>query len=326
MAVATTPTPASSRATAVAAVDLPNGPYIEWGAIVVGTLAALALMVVLMTFGTAIGLTSVSAHPYAGLSAKAVAILAGLYAALVHVGSFGAGGYLAGRLRTPWSTADTVEANFRDGSHGFAVWSLGVVVGAALALSGVGAAVKTTIDATTAVAAAGAGGAASNPQAADMLQQVSMRPADVAVDRLLAPGPNAGPNAAGGAAPGNAAPGDSRADLAGPIARTFARNLDNPQLDARDRTWLAGLVSQRTGMPQADAEKRVDDAFAELKAAEQKAREAAERARKATLIAAFAAAATMALGAAAACAGAALGARHRDDRADVVLFGSRRFW
>ena len=324
MAVATTSTPASSRATAVAAVDLPNGPYIEWGAIIVGTLAAMALMVVLMTFGTAIGLTSVSAHPYAGLSAKAVAILAGLYAALVHVGSFGAGGYLAGRLRTPWSTADTVEANFRDGSHGFAVWSLGVVLGAALALSGVGAAVKATVEATTAVAAAGAGGAASNPQAGEMLQQVSMRPTDVAVDRLLAPGPNA-PGGTGGAG-ANATPGDSRADLAGPVARTFARNLDNPQLDARDRTWLASLVSQRTGMPQADAEKRVDDAFAELKAAEQKAREAAEKARKATLIAAFAAAATMAIGAAAACAGAALGARHRDDRADVVLFGSRRFW
>ena len=40
----------------------------------------------------------------------------------------------------------------------------------------------------------------------------------------------------------------------------------------------------------------------------------------------FLAAATMAIGAAAACAGAALGARHRDDRTLVVLFGSRRFW
>ncbi len=252
MAVATTTTPSTARSTAIAAVDLPNGPYIEWGAIILGTLGALALMVVLMTFGTAIGLSSVSPHPYAGLSAKAVAILAGLYAALVHVASFGAGGYLAGRLRTPWATADTVESNFRDGSHGFAVWSPGIVVGAA---------VKATVEATTTVAAAGAHGAASNPQ-----------------------------------------------------------------MDARDRTWLASLVSQRTGLPQAEAEKRVDDAFAELKAAEQKARDAADKARKATLITAFAAAATLAIGTAAACAGAALGARHRDDRADVVLFGSRRFW
>ena len=89
---------------------------------------------------------------------------------------------------------------------------------------------------------------------------------------------------------------------------------------------LASLVSQRTGLPQAEAEKRVDEAFTELKAAEQKARDAADKARKATLIAGFLAAATMAIGAAAACAGAALGARHRDERTLVVLFGSRRFW
>ncbi|HEY6715714.1 MAG TPA: hypothetical protein VI232_05165, partial [Reyranella sp.] len=82
----------------------------------------------------------------------------------------------------------------------------------------------------------------------------------------------------------------------------------------------------RTSMAQADAEKRVDDAFTELKAAEQKARDAAEHARKAALIAAFVAAATLAIGCAAACAGAEVGARHRDQRTLVVLFGSRRFW
>ena len=83
---------------------------------------------------------------------------------------------------------------------------------------------------------------------------------------------------------------------------------------------------QQTGMPQADAEKRVDDAFSQLKAAEQKARDAAEHARKVALIAAFLAAATLAIGCAAACAGAGLGARHRDEKTLVVLFGSRRFW
>ena len=103
-------------------------------------------------------------------------------------------------------------------------------------------------------------------------------------------------------------------------------NANNPQLDAGDRTWLASLVSQRTGLPQADAEKRVDDAFAQFKAAEQKARDAADKARKAGLIAAFLVAATLAVGCAAACAGSALGARHRDEHTLVHLFGSRRFW
>ena len=306
MAVVTTTTDAS-----VVATDLPAGRYVDWGPIIVGTLGALAIMVVLMTFGGALGLSVTSAQPYAGLSAKALAVLAGLYAALVHVASFGAGGYLAGRLRTPWVTSDTVESHFRDGGHGFAVWALGVVLGAVFALSGVSAVLKTTVGAATAVASAGVAGAAANPQ------PLSTLPTDYAVDRLLAPAP-------GGAAP--AATTGSRADLAGPIARAFAANTNNPQLDARDRAALASLVSQRTGLAQADAEKRVDEAFTELKAVEQKARDAADKARKATLIAAFLAAATMAIGCAAACAGAALGAHHRDERTLVVLFGSRRFW
>ena len=316
MAVATVTAPAG---TTVLATDLPGGRYVEWGPIIIGTLGALAIMVVLMTFGAALGLSVVSPQPYAGISAKALAVLAGLYAALVHVASFAAGGYLAGRMRTPWATDNLVERHFRDGGHGFAVWALGVVVGALFLASGISGVVKTAVGATTAVAAAGAAGAASNPA----LQQVSLQPTDYAVDRLLAPGP------AGAAAPATGAsptPQQSRADLAAPIARTFAANMQNPQLDARDRTYLASLVSQRTGMPQADAEKRVDEAFTELKAAEQKARDAADRARKATLIAAFLAAATLAIGCAAACAGAALGAEHRDQRTLVVLFGSRRFW
>jgi len=319
MAVATTTAPAAT----VVSTELPAGRYVDWGPILVGTLGALAIMIVLMTFGGALGLSMTSAQSYAGLSAKALAVLAGLYAALVHVASFSAGGYLAGRLRTPWLTSDTVEKHFRDGGHGFAVWALGVVVGAALALSGVGGIVKAVTGATTAVAAAGTAGAAANPQTPAALQQISMQPTDYAIDRLLAPGPG---GATGGTAGGAAPAAGSRADLAAPIARAFAANLNNSQLDARDRTWLAGLVSQRTGLPQAEAEKRVDDAFTELKAAEQKVRDAAEKARKVTLIAAFLGAATMAIGAAAACAGASLGARHRDERTLVGLFGSRRFW
>ena len=184
MAVVTTTTDAS-----VVATDLPAGRYVDWGPIIVGTLGALAIMVVLMTFGGALGLSVTSAQPYAGLSAKALAVLAGLYAALVHVASFAAGGYLAGRLRTPWVTSDTVESHFRDGGHGFAVWALGVVLGAVFALSGVSAVLKAAIGATTAVASAGIAGAAANPQTPGALQQLSTQPTDYAVDRLLAPAP-----------------------------------------------------------------------------------------------------------------------------------------
>jgi hypothetical protein len=63
MAVVTTTTDAS-----VATTDLPAGRYVDWGPIIVGTLGALAIMVVLMTFGGALGLSVTSAQPYAGLS------------------------------------------------------------------------------------------------------------------------------------------------------------------------------------------------------------------------------------------------------------------
>src|SRR5204862_6495464 len=157
-----------------------------------------------------------------------------------------------------------------------------VVRGALLAVSGVGGLVKTAVQTTTTVAA----GAVSNPAAGAAFNRLSTEPTDYAVDRLLAPAPMA----AGTAAPAPDVNRVSRADLAAPIARIFAANLRNPQLDARDRATLVQMVVQRTGMPQADAEKRVDEAVADLKTAEQKARDAAEQARKAALIAAFAAA------------------------------------
>ncbi len=312
---------APSTASVVAA-DPVRPHYLEWGPVILGALGATAISVVLLTFGAALGLSVVSPYPYAGISAKGLAVLTGTYVALVTVASFGAGGYLAGRLRAPWPKVtgpEEAESHFRDGSYGFGVWALGVLLGSALAVSGVGGVLKAAVHSGATVAAAGAAGAASNPAAGAALNRLSMEPTDFAVDRVLAPAP-------GGAAPAGAAPAASRADLAAPIARTFAANLDNAQLNAADRTYLVQLVMQQTGMPQADAEKRVDTAFTDLKAAEQKARDAAEHARKATLIAAFLAAATLAIGCAAACGAASLGGRHRDENTLVVFWGSRRFW
>jgi hypothetical protein len=303
----------------VAAAVAVRPRYLEWGPVILGALAATAISVVLLTFGAALGLSVVSPYPYAGISARGLAVLTGTYVALVTVASFGAGGYLAGRLRAPWTGAvgnEITESHFRDGSYGFGVWALGVLLGSALAVSGVGGVLKAAVHSTTAVAAAGTAGAASNPNAGAALSRLSMEPIDFAVDRVLAPAP------AGAAA----VPASSRADLAAPVARALAANLTNPQLNAADRSYLVQLVMQQTGLPQADAEKRVDQAFAELKAAEQKVRDAAEQARKATLIAAFLAAATLAVGCAAACGAASLGGRHRDDNTLVVFWGSRRFW
>ncbi|WP_422036576.1 hypothetical protein [Reyranella sp.] len=325
MATATTTTIPS------AAVPVETVPfrYLDWGPVILGALGAAAMSVVLLAFGSALGLSVVSPYPYAGISAKGAAILAAVYLALVMVASFAAGGYIAGRMRSPWRTTDETESYFRDGAHGFGVWSIGVLLGAALAASGVGAVVSAAGKATTAIAAAGTAGAASNPA----MGQLSLRPTDYAIDRLLAPGPAGAPaDAAATAAPAGGAQAPAmqarrtRADREAPIARALAASLTTPQLDVRDRTYLARVVAEQTGMSQADAEKRVDETYADLKAAEQKARDAADAARKTAIIAAFLAAATLAIGCAAACAGAGVGARHRDERTAVSFLGSTRFW
>jgi len=331
MAVTTVVSP-----TAVAAVA-PRS--VQWGAVILGALAASAISMVLLTFGAGIGLSAASAHPYAGASAKALAVISALYAAVTMVAAFAAGGYITGRMRIP-ATEELAESDFRDGAHGFAVWALALVVGGVVAASGAAGMLKTAVEASAAIAGGTAAGAASNPalgQAA--VNRLSMTPSDYAVDRIFAPAATpAAPAAAGAAQPapagtpatapatmgGQAVP--ARADLVAPVNRIWAASLKSGQLDARDRATLVATVQQQTGLPQAEAEKRVDDAYAELKAAEQKAREVAEAARKAALITAFAIAATLLLGCAAACAGASAGAHHRVQRVTIDWFGARRFW
>jgi hypothetical protein len=296
---------------------------VQWGAVILGALSAIAISLVLLTFGAGIGLSAVSAQPYAGASAKALAVISALYAAVVAVGSFAAGGYIAGRMRLPPTPEEVAEAHFRDGAHGFAVWALAMTLLGLLAAAGIGNTLKTVVQVTAGVSGAAAAGAASNPrQGASSI--LSTSPTDYAVDRLIAPAPAGAPSGNQPAAGGTASASQA-ADNA-PIARAFAAALKSGQLAKPDRDMLVGIVMQRTGLPQADAEKRVDEAYAELKQAEQKARDAAEKARKAALITSFAAAAIALVGCAAACVGATAGADHRHRRLRIELFGSTRFW
>jgi hypothetical protein len=328
----------------VAAPLVPIAPArsVQWGAVVLGTLGAMAISAVLLTFGAGIGLSAASAQPYAGASAKALAVISALYVAISLVAAFGAGGYITGRMRSLTAPEDVAELDFRDGAHGFGVWALAIVLGGALAASGIGGALKLGVQSTAAMGGATLAGAASNPEVAN---RISMTPTDYAIDRLMAPAPpTAAPAGAPPAPAGTPASPDatsapapvpppaassaprSRMELSAPMTRTFAAASKSGQLDPRDRATLVSMVMQQTGVPQAEAEKRVDDAYADLKTAEAKARDAAEKARKAALITAFALAATLLLGCAAACAGATSGAHHRRENIPVAFFGSRRFW
>ena len=296
MAVTTTvvaPAPATATVATVRSV--------QWGAVILGALVASSVLLVLLTFGAGIGLSATSAHPYAGASAKALAVITALYTAVTLVAAFAGGGYVAGRMRLP-AAEELAEHEFRDGAHGFAVWALTVFVAGLLAATGTAGAINTVVQAAASAAAGN-------------VHEIPVAPTDYAVDRILAPAPGASPQAA-----------QARGGLVAPVNRIFAASLKSGQLEQRDRDALTAIVMQQTGLPQADADKRVGDAYAELKVAEAKAREAAETARKAALITAFGVAATLLIGAAAACVGAAAGAHHRAERVALTWFGSRRFW
>jgi len=212
--------------------------HVEWGPVFAGALAAAALSFVLLSAAASLGLSLISAYP--GHSyAKTGGTLAALWSLIVTIGSFLLGGYIAGRLRSSWREASADEVAFRDGMHGFLVWSLGIVGGAFLVL-------LATI--TTA--------------------QVSADVASTQGDTVLAPATDTLLRTSP-AAPA-AAPLD-RDD----VARVLAISVANGQMTANDRSYLAQAVAQRAGISAADAEKRVDTALADAQRAVETARKTA---------------------------------------------------
>src|SRR5438105_1483448 len=163
---------------------------VQWGAVILGALGASAISMVLLTFGAGIGLSAASAQPYAGASAKALAVISAFYTAVVMVASFAAGGYIAGRMRMPMAE-ELAESDFRDGAHGFAVWALSIVIGAVVAAAGIGSALKATAQ-TAAVGIGSTLAASSNPPQGTSSSSlpregIATSPTDYAIDRLLAP-------------------------------------------------------------------------------------------------------------------------------------------
>ena len=94
------------------------------------------------------------------------------------------------------------------------------------------------------------------------------------------------------------------------VSRILLTGVADGSLSSDDHAYLVHLVAARTGISQADAEKRVDALTEQMKTA-------ADKARKAGILLAFLTAATLVLGAAAAWWGAGVGGRHRDEKFDA---------
>jgi hypothetical protein len=259
--------------------------YVDWPAVFAGGVAAAAILFVLLTAGGAIGLSLVSPYPYHS-HVKAAASLATFWIIASSIGSLLVGGYIAGRMRSAWHEAVSPEIAFRDGIHGLLVWALSIAGGVILAL------LAATTAATTGAELGGASVAARDNAG------VLASP----VDQLLR-GP-AGTTST--ASPSSAASSSTPpVDLRPEVTRVLATSVSSGQLSDTDRKYLTDVVAQRSGLPQADAEKRVNEAYAS-------AVKAIDDARKASVVAGLVTATALLLGLVAAWYAAQRGGYQRD--------------
>jgi hypothetical protein len=224
---------------------------VSWPAVIGGAFVSAALALILLSLGTGLGFSSVSPWSNIGASSSTIGALAILWLILTQIMASAMGGYLAGRLRTKWTHVHTDEVYFRDTAHGFLAWAVSMVITAAFL-------------ATAAVSFAGgtaqrAGGTTTSSGAEGGMLSANA----YIVDKLLR-GNSTAPAA-------NAA---NAAEERGIVERTFAHDLKEGSMPAADHAYLAQVASARTGLNQADADKRVSDVFEEAQQAADKARKA----------------------------------------------------
>lgn len=254
----------------------------SWSAIFGGAFVAVSASLIIFAVGTGIGFASWSGWSSLGSTANALTTNAAIWLVVSQWLSAALGGYIAGRLRTRWVGTHTHEVFFRDTAHGLITWSVATVFVAAVFSAALWSAAGGALKAGSNLAGAMAPNAEETYYA-----DVLFRPAADA-----APTPQPVP----------------RAELQSIVANAAATG----QFPDTDRVYLAGLVAQRTGMPPADAQKRVDVFIARIQDEESKARPAAEVARKDGELAALYVALSLLVGAFIASVSAALGGRLRD--------------
>jgi hypothetical protein len=282
------------------------GSAASWSAIIAGAFVAASVSLVLFALGSGLGFAAISPWPGHGVSLTTFAVTTAIWLIVMQWVSSGLGGYITGRLRTRWVGTHTHEVFFRDTAHGLVTWAVAtVLVAATLAtslFSAMGGGAHALSGAASGAARAAAQGAM--PQGAMASSPGQMPAASSAaaygVDKLFR---TADPAVGGQGA------SDPRAEAGHIVANAWSTGA----VPDADRSYLAQLVAARTGLPPADAQKRVDDYIASALDAETKIKAEADAARKAAAKAAIYTALSMLVGAFIASVSAALGGRLRDE-------------
>ena len=258
-----------------------NSSGVSWAAVIGGGFVTAALSLILLALGTGLGLSSVSPWSNVGVSASTIGTAAILWLIFMQIISSSMGGYLAGRLRTKWANVHTDEVYFRDTAHGFLAWAVALVITAAFL-----AAAAASMVGATASSAAGGTGRATGVQA----EGREFDPNEYFIDTLFRSE--------------SAKPDSNSTSVRGEAGRIIANALRQGDISA-DKSYLAQLVAARTGLSQADAEKRVSDVFA-------RAQQTADTARKTVAHSLLWAFLALLIGAFCASFAATIGGRQRD--------------
>ncbi len=285
---------------------------VSWSAVAAGAAAAASLSLVLLILGVGLGLSSVSPWARDGISATTFGMSTIVWLTFTQVVASSMGGYLAGRLRTRWTELHPDEVYFRDTAHGFLAWALACLVTAALLTSVitsiVGGGVQagaTVVGGVTSAAGNAVGGTAMASRAA---QGGDGGPIGYFIDTLFRRDATTVGNPA-------AAEAATTADAA-EVSRIFMNVSRTEPLPADDTRYVGQIVARRTGLSQQDAEQRVTTVYgkaqATVRAAEVAARDATDKARKASAYGALWLFASLLMGAFVASFAATFGGRRRD--------------
>ncbi len=283
-------------------------PATSWGPILGGAAAAIGATLILLLLGSGVGLTMVS--PWSGESASAatVGITAAIWLVVVQWLSSALGGYLTGRLRTKWAAVHTYEVFFRDTAHGLISWAVatifvvGFMASSLTTLAGAGA--------TAGAAAVGGAGAAGTAAVSQITPDLST---SYFTDALLRPE----------RVSANAERNDGAATAE--VSRILLQGAVNGQVPDGDKTYIANIVSARTGISEDDARTRVDSVLKQIDDAKVAAQAAADKARKAAATTALVGAISLLIGAFISSVAAALGGKQRDDEEDLLAADVRKF-
>jgi hypothetical protein len=253
------------------AEDVSSG--VSWAAITGGAFTIAALSTAFLALGSGLGFASMSPWPNSGASATTLGVAAILWLILMQLMASALGGYLAGRLRTRWTSIHNDEVFFRDTAHGFLAWCLAAVV----------TAVFVAVAATVMSSAAVAGTTAGATTAAATTEN------DYYLDTMFR---------SNGVMPLDPA---TRAEA----SRIFVKGLGQSDLPAADRDYMAKLVAARSGISEAEAQQRVSAGITE-------ARQAMDTTRKAAAHVSIWSFVALLVGAFAASYAATIGGRQRD--------------